>query len=74
MRLNTSKCHAMNFTQARSHEVISSYKLNHSNLTSVDHYNYLGVTIQNNLKWNQYVLNISVKANRTLALLRRNLK
>ena len=32
------------------------------------------MTIQNNLKWNQHVLNISVKANRTLALLRRNLK
>ena len=74
MRLNTSKCHVMNVTQARSHKIISSYKLNHSNLTSVDHCKYLGVTIQNNLKWNQHILNISVKANRTLALLRRNLK
>ena len=27
MRLNTSKYHAMNLTQARSHKVISSYKL-----------------------------------------------
>ena len=74
MRLNTSKCHAMNLTQARSHKVISSYKLNHSNLTFVDHCKYLGVTIQNNLKWNQHVLNVYVKANHTLALLRRNLK
>ena len=74
MRLNTSKCHAMNLTQARSHKVISSYKLNHSNLTFVDHCKYLDVTIQNNLKWNQHVLNVYVKANHTLALLRRNLK
>ena len=44
------------------------------NLDHVDHSKCLGVTIQTNLKWNQHVHNISLKANRILALIRRNLK
>ena len=35
---------------------------------------YLGVTIQSNLKWKSHVLNVSVKANCILSLLRRNLR
>ena len=35
---------------------------------------YLGVTFENNLKWNAHVTNISKKANKTLGILRRCLK
>ena len=35
---------------------------------------YLGVTIQDDLKWNSHVTNITKKANNTLAFLRRNIR
>ena len=38
------------------------------------HAAYLGVTLQSDLKWNKHVENISAKANKTLGLLKRNLK
>ena len=35
---------------------------------------YLGVTIQDDLRWNEHVDNITANANRTIGFLRRNLK
>ena len=42
--------------------------------TVVDHCKYLGITIQSDLKWSNHIHNVTAKANRTLSLLRRNLK
>ena len=43
-------------------------------MSSVEHYKYLGITIQSNLKWHKHIQLITSKANQTLALLKRNLR
>jgi len=55
-------------------QILFDYQLHHTSLSIVDHCKYLGITIQLDLKWSIHVYNISAKANRTLSLLRRNLK
>ena len=41
---------------------------------SVEHYKYLGITIQSDLKWHKHIQSITSKANQTLVLLKRNLR
>ena len=74
MRFNTSKCHVMHITQAKLNRTNFSYNLSGNSLNVMNESKYLGVTIQSNLKWKSHVLNVSVKANRILSLLRRNLR
>ena len=70
MKLNVSKC----FVMSISHKIISSYKIHNHFLSPVEHYKYLGVTIQSNLKWHKHIQLITSRANQTLALLKRNLR
>jgi hypothetical protein len=35
---------------------------------------YLGITIQNNLKWDKHITTITAKANQSLGFIKRNLK
>jgi hypothetical protein len=35
---------------------------------------YLGITIQNNLKWDKHINTITAKANQSLGFIKRNLK
>ena len=58
----------------RRNKIISSYKIHNHILSSVDHHKYLGITIQNDLKWHQHIQSITSKANQTLVLLIRNLR
>ncbi|KAI8478115.1 hypothetical protein Bbelb_441540, partial [Branchiostoma belcheri] len=51
-----------------------SYTLHGSPLAKVSKAKYLGVTITSNLSWNPHVDNVTAKANRTLGMLRRNLR
>lgn len=71
MRFNAKKCSTMCIT--RSKPLTKIYNINKEVLTSVDHTKYLGITIQNNMKWTLHISNITGKANSTLAFLRRNL-
>ena len=52
---------------------MASYTIEGTVLENVDSIKYLGVTITNDLKWNNLITNICTKANRTLGFLRRNL-
>ena len=74
MKFNTSKCHVMHITQAILHKVNFTYSLGEVPLTAVEKSKYLGVTIQSDLKWKSHILDVSARANRTLSLLRRNIR
>jgi len=49
MRLNVSKCLTMNVLHPRRNKIITHYKLHNHLLSSVQHYKYLGIIIQNDL-------------------------
>ena len=54
--------------------VQNDYVLHGNTLASMNSVKYLGVTITHDLRWNSHIDNITSKANRTLAFLRRNLR
>jgi hypothetical protein len=71
MKFNTKKCFAMNVTHKKN-SVITNYKMDGSQLQTVDNHIYLGINLNNTLSWNNHIVNTTTKANRTLGLLRRN--
>ena len=72
--LNISKCHVMRVFHPRKNKISSFYRIHSHTLSFVDHHKYLGIIIQNDLKWHQHIQSITSKANQTLALLIRNLR
>jgi len=74
MRLNESKCFVMSISHPRRNKITSSYKAHNHFLSCVEHYKYLGITIQSDLKWHKHIQLITSKANQTLALLKCNLR
>ena len=74
MSFNTKKCHVVRVTHARSHKVTFDYKLGNNTLTALPSHGYLGVEISEDLKWNTHINHTVSKANRTLGVVRRNLK
>ena len=60
----------------QTYKIAYDYYLHNTPLEIVDSCKYLGVTIQHDLKWSEHIIvhNITVKTNRTLSFLRRNLK
>ena len=73
MELNTQKCQVITVTRKRT-RINHQYMLNGVALDSVTSTKYLGITITQDLKWNQHIAGICQKANNTFAFLRRNLK
>jgi len=74
MRLNASKCFIMSISHPRRNKITSLSKVHNHFLSCVEHYKYLGVTIQSDLKWHKHIQLITSKANQTLALLKHNLR
>ena len=73
MQFNTDKC--FNMKACRRKTIMDTfYKLHDNPLQSTDFVKYLGLTLTSDIKFNTYIINITVKANRILGLLRRNLK
>jgi len=72
-RFEPSKCKVMHITRRTRHKICHLYVLNDTPLNSVTKIKYLGVTITNDLRWNNHVAEITKKANQILGLLRRNL-
>ena len=70
MEFNNSKCHILRKAKPSYH----NYILHDKSLESLDSAKYLGVTLTSDLRWNSYIANITHKGNRTLGLLRRNLR
>ncbi len=73
MAFNIKKCFAMSVTNARKNKRNWIYNMGGEDMVLTDSTPYLGVTITNNLKWNQHVNIITAKANKMLGLLCHNL-
>ena len=74
INFNISKCCLIHFTQATTHKMENTYYLHNTLLLSSDHFKYLGVTLQFNLRYDRHVQDITAKADRALGSLRRNVR
>ena len=73
MEFNPGKCQVLQITRSKQ-PLQSQYTLHGQVLESVDSAKYLGVTISQDLNWNNHINNIIGKANRTLGFVKRNVK
>jgi hypothetical protein len=73
MELNLKKCVYMTVSRKRNQDV-RSYFLGGHKLDKVRSYKYLGVTISDNLDWNDQINGVVMRANKALGFVRRNLK
>ena len=74
MKFNVAKCHSMRVTRhLPSNQIHFNYSLHQQTLEQVQSAKYLGITITDDLEWDQHVAEISSKATKTLGFLRRNL-
>ena len=69
---NYSKCYSMRVTH-KIKPISSRYRMGDSLLEEVNHHPYLGVELASDLTWNKHINQITLKANRSLGLLKRNL-
>ena len=72
MNFNPSKCFIQTITPKKYYKP-PTYTLCNQPLLQVNSHPYLGVEIDDNLRWNKHIDNISNKANRVLGMLKRNL-
>ena len=73
MKFHPDKCNIISITSKRN-KIHHDYKLHNHTLQQVESSKYLGITLQNNLKWDKHINNITANANRSLGFLKRNLK
>ena len=73
MEFHPQKCSNMSASK-KDLKLNAAYTLHGHTLENVKSTKYLGVNIQNDLKWDGHIDSICNKANRTLGFLRRNLK
>ena len=72
MSFNPDKCYVLRIPASRS-PIITNYKLGDSVLQETNQHTYLGVDIQNDLKWDTHINRITSSASKTLGFVRRNL-
>ena len=72
MRFNASKCYVMHMSTARTIKECQN-KLCGRILETVDSHPYLGIHLQNDMKWNTQVAHASSKASRIRRCVKRNL-
>ena len=73
MEFNPSKCQVVRVTSSRR-SINTLYFLHGQVLDVVTSARYLGVDISSGLSWNSHIDRITVKANRTLGFLKRDIK
>ena len=74
MHFHPQKCNILSIERSKSKAASQDYFLHGQNLEKVSDTKYLGVTLQNNLKFDKHIDNICSKASKMLGLLGRNLK
>ena len=73
-KFNVAKLHSMRVTRHQHHKKnIFDYSLHNQILENVQLAKYLGITISDNMDWDQHISEISSKVTKTLSFLRRNL-
>ena len=74
MKFNPTKCYVMTISLATKYRITHDYVLHDTPLPAVSQLKYLGITLQNNLKWDKHISAVVSKASQTLGFLRRNFK
>ena len=72
MKFNLEKYHVVPVTRNKT-VIKTQYMLHGQILETVSQAKYLGITITSDLRWNAHINNMSLKANRSLGFLRRNI-
>lgn len=73
MKFNSSKCYVLPISRRRKHTFLNSYMLGSEQLQTVINHQYLGVTISQDLRWNNHIQGIVSKATKNLNFIRRNI-
>ena len=73
MEFHQQKCNVLRVTRSRSPSIFN-YTLHGTTLKSTESTAYLGVTLTKDLTWGIHVDNFRAKANRRLAVVRRNIR
>jgi hypothetical protein len=66
MRFHSDKCNVIHVSRKKDNLPPPGYTLHNHQLQTVPSTKYLGVTLQDNGKWDQHINNIVAKANSTL--------
>ena len=74
MEFHPQKCVVISINRTRQATTPPVYHLHGHPLEVVPSAKYLGITINQNLKWNSHISQITKSANSTLAFVRRNIK
>ena len=73
MDFNPGKCQVLQISRSR-HPAKHTYMLHGQVLQEEDNAKYLGLDISHDLCWNTHIQNVTVKANRILGFIRRNIR
>ena len=73
MSFNINKCHSLH-AHKKKQPIIHTYTMDNTLVTPVTHHPYLGIELQSDLRWTTHIQNTTNKAQKTLNMLKRNLK
>ena len=74
MKFNVAKWHSMRVTRQQHHkQILFDYSLYNQILENAQLAKYLGITISDNMYWDQHISEISSKVTKTLRFIRRKL-
>ena len=73
MSFNINKCHTLH-AHRKKQPIIHTYTMDNTPVTPVTHHPYLGIELQSDLTWTTHIQNTTNKAQKTLNMLKRNLK
>ena len=73
MSFNINKCHTLH-AHRKKQPIIHTYTMDNTSVTPVKHHPYLGIELQSDLRWTTHIHNTTDKAQKTLNMLKRNIK
>ena len=73
MSFNINKCHTLH-AHRKKQLIIHTYTMDNTPVTPVTHHPYLGIELQSDFRWTTYIQNTTNKTQKTLNMLKRNLK
>ena len=73
VQFNVQKCNVISITNATKHKISHQYLMDGEIVSPTDAIDYLGVKINDRLRWNQHIDHISTATNRMLVFLWQNM-